>query len=240
MLESVTETYVPFYGAFDQISSEITEELTTNKVVNKPVQAETTEPVKMKPYVVIYTDGSWKEKFKAGGWSALLTCGEHWKLISCGQVETTINRMELSAVLESLKILKEPCEVLIISDSQLTVNIINQFVYIWPKKNFVSSKGTPVVNQDLIKPLIELMKVHKVKAKWVKSHTGFKDEMSVANDICDYWAQHMSDITGGNVNNQKGNINHECQGNESGRKTKASRKHRKRRNNIRSGMLRSQ
>jgi len=216
MLDTVTS--VPSFGTFNQISDEILQNIQSKSVslINNKDNSKAIPLTHEKPSVVIYTDGSWKNAVHAGGWSALLTYNDEWKLIGNGAVETTINRMELSAVIQALKCLKEPCKVQVVSDSQLTVNIINQFIYGWRKKNFISAKGTPVMNLDLIKELDSLMKVHTVKAQWVKSHTGFKDPLSKANDLCDYWAQEMADRAG-NVNIKKG-VTDGCQKSINGRK----------------------
>ena len=143
--------------------------------------------------VVIYTDGSWKKQVGAGGYAALLTYGPHWKVVYASESPTTISRMELSAVITALKELTEPCCVTIVSDSTYTCNTINTWIAGWKKRNWISWGGTPVANLDLIREIDRLMGIHKVKAAWVKSHTGKKDDDSVCNDIVDYFAQWSAD-----------------------------------------------
>lgn len=143
--------------------------------------------------VTIYTDGSWKQKLNAGGYAALLTYGPHWKMIYSSESPTTISRMELSAVLNALKELTEPCCVTIVSDSTYTCNCINRWIKDWKRRNWITWKGSPVANLDLIRAIDDLMQVHKVIAIWVKSHTGKKDVDSIGNDLVDYYAQHSAD-----------------------------------------------
>lgn len=180
------------------------------------------------PKVVIYTDGSWKHQVQAGGWCALLTWKDQWKMVTDSQYNTTINRMELSAVINALRLLKVPCEVTVISDSQLTVNTINYFIKLWKKNNFVSSKGKEIANRDLIDQLIVLMDKHRVKAKWVKAHTGQKDPISLANDVCDYFAQKSVDRLAHKPITKEG-VGYGCEKLQFRGKKRAGKKHRKRR-----------
>lgn len=139
--------------------------------------------------VELFTDGSWKGKLQAGGWSSLLVYWPHWKLLTSGEQDTTISRMELYGVVRGLEELTEPCNVKVIADSSMVVQIINGWIYNWKRKNWITKGGTPVANLDLIKRLYELMQIHNVHAVWVKAHTNRTDYQSNANRICDYYAQ---------------------------------------------------
>lgn len=143
--------------------------------------------------VTIYTDGSWKSKANAGGYAALMIHGPCWKVIYSSESPTTISRMELSAVINSLKELTEPCLVTIISDSTYTCNCINTWIKSWKRRNWIAWSGKPVANADLIRDLDALMNIHSVKAVWVKAHTGKQDEDSICNDLVDFYAQRSAD-----------------------------------------------
>lgn len=131
--------------------------------------------------VTLYTDGACSGNPGVGGWGAVLIyCGVE-KRISGAEPDTTNNRMELTAVIEGLKCLKEPCEVEVFSDSSYTVNAFNKgWVYGWIKNGFKKSDNKPVLNVDLWQSLLELTQKHKVKFNWVKGHAD-----NEYNNICD-------------------------------------------------------
>jgi len=145
--------------------------------------------------VTIYTDGSWLNKHHAGGWSALMVAGPHWRVIYDGVLDTTVNRMELMAVLVGLQQLTEPCVVTIFADSKLTVNIINDWIERWEANGYITSTKQPVANQDLIKQLPPLLKKHRVVAVWVRAHTRRKDTNSLGNAVVDQFAQRAARLT---------------------------------------------
>ena len=125
--------------------------------------------------VHLYSDGSSLGNPGFGGYCSILKFGEHQKIIKGGKRVATNNQMELKAVIEGLKALKEPCEVTITSDSNYVVRGINEWLKNWIKKNF---KG--VKNPELWKEFVDVSKKHKLKAIWVKGHAGHKE-----NEICD-------------------------------------------------------
>ncbi len=125
--------------------------------------------------VHLYSDGSSLGNPGFGGYCAILKFGKHQKIVSGGEINVTNNQMELKAVIEGLKALKEPCKVIITSDSNYVVKAINEWLKNWIKKNF---KG--VKNPDLWKEFLEVSKAHKLKAIWVKGHDGHKE-----NELCD-------------------------------------------------------
>ncbi len=107
-----------------------------------------------------------------GGWGSILMCDGVKKEISGGKKETTNNVMEITAVIEGLKLLKYPCEVDIYSDSAYVVNAFNQnWIESWIKKNWKNSKGEAVKNRELWEELINLINIHKVKFIKVKGHS---------------------------------------------------------------------
>lgn len=122
--------------------------------------------------VMIYTDGACSGNPGPGGWGAVLFFGVHQKEISGGENFTTNNRMEIQAVIEGLKLLKEPCQVKVYSDSAYVVNCFQKgWIHGWLRNGWKNSKKEPVENQELWKALWELMKKHKVEYVKVKGHS---------------------------------------------------------------------
>jgi len=136
--------------------------------------------------VTIYTDGACSGNPGPGGWGAILMLGENRKEISGGSADTTNNIMELTAVIEALKILKRPCKVKVYSDSAYVVNaFLQKWIYGWMKKGWKTAGGDPVKNKELWQELYSLTKVHDVTFNKVKGHADNEfnnrcDEMAVA------------------------------------------------------------
>lgn len=141
------------------------------------------------PKVTIYTDGSWRSTTSMGGWATLIVSGSYWKVISGNCKDTTVPRMEFSAVIAGLEQLTTRCDVTVISDSQLVVKTMNNWIHRWVKNGFKTSKGRPVVNQDLIIRLYEYMQLHTINAIWVRAHTTRTDLNSLGNAVVDEFAQ---------------------------------------------------
>lgn len=129
---------------------------------------------------ICYTDGSYQASLNAGGWSSIIL-DENSKLIARlyqGMTHTTNNRMEIRAVIETLKYFKDPTELTIVSDSQYVVNSINSGLAIkWVANNDLSKK-----NLDLWFELIDLLAKHNVTMVWTKGHNGNK-----WNEEADKW-----------------------------------------------------
>ncbi len=125
--------------------------------------------------IEIFTDGSSLGNPGPGGWCAILRYKSHEKILKGGETLTTNNRMELIAVIEALKVLKEPCEVELYSDSTYVVKGISEWLEGWIKKNFKNIK-----NSELWKEFINLSQNHIIRTNWVKGHSGHKE-----NEICD-------------------------------------------------------
>ena len=131
--------------------------------------------------VTLYTDGACSGNPGRGGWGAVLLFGTYEKQMSGVSENTTNNQMELTAVIEGLKALKEPCEVMVYSDSAYVVNAFNNnWIEGWQKNNWRNSKKDPVANRELWEELISLTTTHKVTFNKVKGHAGDK-----YNEICD-------------------------------------------------------
>lgn len=131
--------------------------------------------------VILYTDGACSGNPGVGGWGAVLIYKGAEKRFSGAFAETTNNRMEITAVIEGLKALKEPCEVDVYSDSAYTVNAFeNGWVYGWLRNGFKKSDNKPVLNEDLWRELVSLTEIHKVRFIKVKGHAD-----NEYNNICD-------------------------------------------------------
>ena len=124
--------------------------------------------------ILIYTDGACSGNPGPGGWGAILMYKEHKKEISGGAKETTNNIMEITAVIQALKQLKEPCdsEVEVYSDSAYVVNGFNNgWIYNWKKNNWKTAAKEPVKNKELWEELYILVKKFNVKFIKVKGHS---------------------------------------------------------------------
>lgn len=122
--------------------------------------------------VTIYTDGACSGNPGPGGWGSILMAGNNQKEISGGQKDTTNNIMELTAVIEALKLLKRPCEVDLYSDSAYVVNaFLQDWISSWIKNNWKNSNKEEVKNKELWQELVELTQTHKVTFHKVKGHS---------------------------------------------------------------------
>ncbi len=138
--------------------------------------------------VEIYTDGACSGNPGAGGWGTILVYNGHEKELSGGESDTTNNRMEMRAVIEGLKALKEPCEVTLTSDSQYVCNAITKgWAKSWKKNNWIKSDKTQAKNSDLWEEILKLLDIHKVNIVWVKGHDGHP-----YNERCDKLAVEQS------------------------------------------------
>lgn len=121
--------------------------------------------------VIIYTDGACSGNPGAGGWGAILMHGANKKEISGYEKETTNNRMELTAVIKALKMLKAKCQVELYSDSAYVVNaIVNGWLENWKNNNWIGSDKKQVKNIELWQELDSLISYHIVHFNKVKGH----------------------------------------------------------------------
>lgn len=122
--------------------------------------------------VIIYTDGACSGNPGPGGWGSILMYKDNKKEISGGKADTTNNIMELTAVIEGLKLLKFPCKVKLYSDSAYVVNAFNEkWIYGWLKNGWRNSSKEPVKNKELWQELYDLTKIHEVEFLKVKGHS---------------------------------------------------------------------
>jgi ribonuclease HI len=124
--------------------------------------------------VEIFTDGACRGNPGPGGWGALLRFGAEEKELFGGELETTNNRMELTAVIEALSALKRPCDIKITSDSTYVLKGIQEWMPNWKKRGWKTATKKPVKNVDLWKRLDKACAEHDVTWKWVKGHSGHK------------------------------------------------------------------
>ena len=120
----------------------------------------------------IYTDGACRGNPGPGGWGALLEYNGHTKKIYGSSVLTTNNIMELTAVIESLKIINKQSKIIITTDSTYVKNGITKWIHNWKLKGWKTASKKPVKNKSLWKELDALSKQHTIQWEWVRGHTG--------------------------------------------------------------------
>ena len=121
--------------------------------------------------VTIYTDGACSGNPGPGGWGAILMYGAHKRELSGGEADTTNNRMELTAVIRALSLLKEPCIVELWSDSKYVIDGLSKgWAKGWKAKGWVKSDKKPALNPDLWDELLRLESIHTLRYHWVKGH----------------------------------------------------------------------
>jgi ribonuclease HI len=134
--------------------------------------------------IFIYTDGACSGNPGPGGWGAVLEYGDKQKCISGFVANTTNNRMELAAAIESLRVLKKPVDVKLHTDSKYVQQGITNWIIKWKRNNWQTSAKKPVKNLDLWQDLDELCGIHNVEWCWVKGHAGVK-----GNELADTLAR---------------------------------------------------
>ena len=131
--------------------------------------------------VNIYTDGACSGNPGPGGWGCILEFGPHTKEMSGYMAGTTNNRMELTAVIMGLSALKEPCEVVLTTDSKYVADGISKgWAESWRNNGWRKADKKPALNPDLWEKLLNLLEIHKVEICWVKGHAGHPE-----NERCD-------------------------------------------------------
>lgn len=132
-------------------------------------------------HVDIFTDGACSGNPGPGGWGAVLRYNGASKELSGGQAQTTNNRMELTAVIEALSALKEPCDVTLTTDSRYVCDALNNgWARSWRARGWVKADKKPALNADLFERLLKLCETHTVRFVWVKGHAGHPE-----NERCD-------------------------------------------------------
>lgn len=130
--------------------------------------------------VTIWTDGSCDTGSGDGGWAYLIRYGEHRREDAAHETDTTNNRMELTAAVEALRALKEPCRVTLVTDSQYLRKAFTEgWLDRWQKNGWRTASRTPVKNQDLWEALLSLAQRHDVDWRWTKGHDGHPENEHV-------------------------------------------------------------
>ena len=122
--------------------------------------------------VEIFTDGACKGNPGPGGWGAILRYGTTEKEIYGASKNTTNNIMELTAVIESLKNLNKPCELIITTDSKYVKNGITEWIHNWKKNGWRTAAKKEVKNKELWIEIDSLIQIHSITWDWVKGHSG--------------------------------------------------------------------
>ena len=122
--------------------------------------------------VEVYTDGACKGNPGIGGWGVLLVAGNNRKEMFGGERDTTNNRMEMCAIIEALRALKWPCEVLLHTDSQYVLKGMTEWIEGWKARGWKAANKKPVKNVDLWQQLDEQVARHKIEWIWVRGHSG--------------------------------------------------------------------
>ncbi|CAM2789714.1 MULTISPECIES: ribonuclease HI [Vibrio] len=138
----------------------------------------------MTKQVEIFTDGSCLGNPGPGGYGIVLRYKQVEKTLAKGYTLTTNNRMEMMATIVALQTLKEPCDVILTTDSQYVRQGITQWIHNWKKRNWKTSDKKPVKNADLWKALDAETGRHKIDWRWVKGHAGHRE-----NEMCDELAR---------------------------------------------------
>lgn len=129
--------------------------------------------------VEIHTDGACLGNPGPGGWAALLCWRGNERELAGGEVATTNNRMELMAAIVALETLKEPCDVVLTTDSQYVRQGITEWMANWLRRGWKTAGGDPVKNRDLWERLHAATARHAVEWRWVKGHAGHPENERV-------------------------------------------------------------
>jgi len=126
----------------------------------------------MTEIVTIYTDGACRGNPGPGGWGVSLRYKDREKELFGGEVETTNNRMELTAAIQALEALKRPCDIKLHTDSKYVLQGITEWLANWKKRGWKTANNKPVKNEDLWRRLDQAIQRHRIEWIWVKGHAG--------------------------------------------------------------------
>ena len=125
--------------------------------------------------VQLITDGACLGNPGPGGWACILKYKSHSKELFGSEPETTNNRMELTAAIEGLRSLREPCEVEVITDSEYVLKGITDWIHAWKRRNWMKSDKKPVANSDLWRELDSQASRHQTRWTWTRGHASHLD-----------------------------------------------------------------
>jgi ribonuclease HI len=124
------------------------------------------------PHVTIYTDGGAAPNPGPGGWAAILTFRDHEKELKGGEPNTTNNRMELTAAISALEVLRRPCRIDLYTDSKYLRDGITKYISNWKRNGWRTADKKPVKNVDLWQRLDTALGSHHIRWHWVRGHSG--------------------------------------------------------------------
>jgi len=130
--------------------------------------------------VKLITDGACKGNPGPGGWACILRYLDKKKELYGSEPRTTNNRMEIMAAVQGLRALKEPCHVVVVTDSNYLKNGITEWINGWKRNGWRTKEKKPVINQDLWQALDAEVQKHKTDWEWTKGHASHAD-----NNRCD-------------------------------------------------------
>ena len=134
--------------------------------------------------VDIYTDGACLGNPGPGGWAFIIKYNSgKIKEFSGSEKYTTNNKMELTAAIKALEFLKVSSNVVITTDSKYVIQGITEWIHNWKERSWKTASKKPVLNKELWKELDRLTNLHSVKWKWIKGHSGHRE-----NEIADQLA----------------------------------------------------
>jgi ribonuclease HI len=139
---------------------------------------------KQETVVEIFSDGACSGNPGPGGYGVILRYGQKTKELSGCARRTTNNRMELTGVIEGLRLLKRPCRVRVTTDSNYVVKGMTHWIKGWIRKKWMNSQKKPVLNRDLWEVLLDLSKPHEMEWLWIRGHSGHRE-----NERCDELAR---------------------------------------------------
>jgi ribonuclease HI len=137
-----------------------------------------------KKFVEIFTDGGCRGNPGPGGWGAVLRFERQERTLSGYEANTTNNRMEMTAAIEALQALKQPCQVHLTTDSNYLKEGITKWIYGWKRNGWQTAAKEPVKNVDLWQKLDQLIIIHDVQWLWIKGHSGHRE-----NEMADSLSQ---------------------------------------------------
>ncbi|HAS4588873.1 TPA: ribonuclease HI [Vibrio cholerae] len=142
----------------------------------------------MNKQVEIFTDGSCLGNPGPGGYGIVMRYKQVEKTLARGYRLTTNNRMEMLAAVMALQALKEPCRVILTTDSQYVRQGITQWIHNWKLRGWKTADKKPVKNADLWQALDKETARHQVEWRWVKGHAGHRE-----NEMCDELARQAAE-----------------------------------------------
>jgi ribonuclease HI len=136
-----------------------------------------------KKEIVIYIDGACSGNPGPGGWGFFMSYNGSTKEEYGSEVNTTNNRMEITAAIKAIQAVKKKYSLTIYTDSTYLKNGITKWIHGWIKHNWKKDSKDPIKNVDLWEKLWEIISEHSIDWRWVKGHSG-----DFGNDKADYLA----------------------------------------------------